>query len=87
MQFDLKPYTDELVEATPHASEKIESNRDTALFYAIKCGHGGFQEIIQQLMRYCNCNIQDVNGKTAVHYASELGQDDTLELMFSAQYK
>ena len=80
IQFDLKPYTDALVDAP-------DSNKDTALFYAIKCGHGGFQEIIQQLIRYCDCNIRDKFGKTALHYASELGQDDTLELMFSAPYK
>jgi ankyrin repeat protein len=31
----------------------------------------------------CNLDIQDQLGKTALHYASELGQDDTLELLLA----
>ena len=45
-------------------------------------GHGGFLEIITQLIRSgCSLDILDADGLGALHYASELGQDDTLEFM------
>lgn len=56
--------------------------RCTALFFAIRMGHGGFFEIINILVRSgCGLDILDADGFGALHYASELGQDDTLELM------
>lgn len=49
------------------------------------CGHGGFQEIITILVRHkCNINAVDEEGRTPLHYASELGQDDTLEVLLKA---
>ena len=54
----------------------------SALFYAIRSGHGGFLEIINILVKNgCNVNMKDQDGKTPLHYASELGQDDTLEIL------
>ena len=45
-------------------------------------GHGGFLEIITLLVRNgADLDIKDAVGKTALHYASELGQDDTLEIL------
>ena len=58
----------------------------TALFFAIRSGHGGFLEIIQLLVKNgCNVNFKDELGKTPLHYASELGQDDTLEILLNAK--
>ena len=59
--------------------------RCTALFYAIRSGHGGFLEIINLLVKHnCSLNVKDHLGKTPLHYASELGQDDTLEILLKA---
>lgn len=76
-------------------TEKIENHlknngqnqeKMTALFYAIRSGHGGFLEIINILVKNgCSVDIQDHLGKTPLHYASELGQDDTLEILLNAK--
>lgn len=56
----------------------------TAIFFAIRSGHGGFLDIINTLVKTgCNVNFQDQDGKTPLHYASELGQDDTLEILLN----
>ena len=47
-------------------------------------GHGGFFEIIQLLVKNgCSLNVSDAKGKSPLHYASELGQDDTLEILLN----
>jgi len=52
----------------------LQGSKQTALFFAIRSGHGGFLEIINLLVRQgCDVNLQDEKGKTALHYASELG--------------
>lgn len=61
-----------------------KQERVTALFYAIRSGHGGFLEIVNTLVKHgCDVNFQDQYGKTPLHYASELGQDDTLEILLN----
>ena len=69
---------------------KIEENnktqKKTSLFFAIEMGHGGFLEIIQLLVKNgSNVNFKDEFGKTPIFYASELGQDDTLEILLAAK--
>lgn len=58
--------------------ELIDNKEDeigqTSLFFAIRSSPTGFPEIIELLIKYeCNVNIRDKKGKSAVHYASELG--------------
>ena len=61
-----------------------EKYKSSALFFAIRMGHGGFQEIIALLVKYgCRLDVFDVDRKSPLHYASELGQDDTLELLIT----
>jgi len=47
-------------------------------------GHGGFWEIINLLVKNgAGLDLFDADGKSPLHYASELGQDDTLELLIA----
>jgi ankyrin repeat protein len=49
-------------------------------------GHGGFLEIISVLVKNgCSVNFLDEFGKSPIFYASELGQDDTLEILLNAK--
>jgi ankyrin repeat protein len=55
------------------------------LFFAIRSAPNGFPEIIQLLIKQgCNVNLRDKRGRSAVHYASEQGQDDTLQLLIAS---
>ena len=59
-----------------------ERDQQTPLFFAIRSAPNGFPEIINLLIKSgCNVNIRDKLGRSAVHYASEQGQDDTLQLL------
>lgn len=72
--FSLKDYTD--VKTTD------DKYKCSALFFAIRMGHGGFQEIINILVRAgSSLDVFDADGFSPLHYASELGQDDTLEML------
>ena len=63
--------------------ETLDKSQTSALIFAIRSGHGGFLEIITLLVRNgCDLDYQDALGKTALHYSSELGQDDTLDILF-----
>ena len=56
------------------------------MFFAIRSGHGGFLEIINLLVKNgCNVNFKDENGMTPLHFASQLGQDDSLEILLNAK--
>lgn len=91
--FMVKEYLDQFTGFDVPQEGQVESQlkdngakqvRMTALFYAIRSGHGGFLEIINILVKNgCDVNAQDQDGKTPLHYASELGQDDTLEILLN----
>ena len=58
---------------------------DTALILAIKSGHGGFQDVIQTLLKHgALVETPGLDGLAPLHHASVLGQDDTLELFQTA---
>ena len=57
----------------------------TPLFFAIASGPNGHPEIVSLLLKYeAEVNLRDNKGRTALHYASELGQDDALEMLLAA---
>jgi len=61
---------------------KEEKDEQTPLFFAIRSAPNGFPEIINLLIKSgCNVNLRDKLGRSAVHYACEQGQDDTLQLL------
>ena len=56
----------------------------TPLFFAIVSGPNGHPEIVNLLLRNsANVNARDSFGRTPLHYASELGQDDSIEMLLS----
>ena len=56
----------------------------TPLFYAVSSGPNGHPEIVNLLIKnQVEVNLTDNTGRAALHYASELGQDDTLELLLN----
>ena len=60
-------------------------DNQTPLFFAIRSAPNGFPEIITLLIKNgCNVNLRDKKGRSAVHYASEQGQDDTLQLLIQS---
>ena len=61
---------------------KEEKDQQTPLFFAIRSAPNGFPEIINLLIKSgCNVNLRDKRGRSAMHYACEQGQDDTLQLL------
>ena len=87
-QYIIKDFLDSVtIVSSPEGNLENPSKQTcTALFFAIKSGHGGFLEIIQLLVKNgCNVNFVDENGMTPLHYASQLGQDDTLEILLNAK--
>lgn len=64
---------------------KEERDSQTPLFFAIKSAPNGFPEIISLLIKSgCNINLRDKTGRSAIHFASEQGQDDTLQLLIQS---
>ena len=56
----------------------------TPLFYAVSSGPNGHPEIVNLLIKnQVQINLTDNTGRSALHYASELGQDDTLEMLLN----
>jgi ankyrin repeat protein len=54
------------------------------LFFAVRSAPSGFPEIVSLLVKKgCNVNLVDNKGMSAMHYASELGQDDTLQILIN----
>ena len=69
---------EELVEARAGASKQ----NWTPLIFAVVSGPNGHPEIVQQLLKAgCRVNETDLTGRTALSYASEYGQDDTIEML------
>ena len=63
--------------AAPEALKK-----QTPLFFAVNSGPNGFPEVVIILLKAgCNVNARDSDGRTPLSYASEHGQDDTLDLL------
>lgn len=57
----------------------------TPLFFAVVSGPNGHPEIVNLLIKNgSQVNLTDNKGRTALHYAAELGQDDTLDLLLAA---
>ena len=57
----------------------------TPLFFAVVSGPNGHPDIVNLLLKNgAQVNLADNKGRTALHYASELGQDDTLEMLLNA---
>ena len=74
--------SDEQIKMSNLKAESLDRSQTSALVYAIRSGHGGFLEIISLLVKNgCDLDYQDAKGKTALHYSSELGQDDTLDIL------
>jgi len=72
-QYIIKDFLDSvtIVPSPDNNLENPTNQKCTALFFAIKSGHGGFLEIIQLLVKNgCNVNFVDENGMTPIHYAS-----------------
>ena len=56
----------------------------TPLFFAVVSGPNGHPDIVNLLLKnQAEVNKTDNKGRTALHYASELGQDDTLEMLLA----
>ena len=54
------------------------------LFFAVVSGPNGHPEIVNLLLRnHAQVNLVDNKGRSALHFASELGQDDTLEFLLA----
>ena len=59
-----------------------DTKQCTPLIFAITSGPNGHPEIANMLLKAGASPMgKDCNGKTALHYASESGQDDTIELL------
>ena len=71
-QFIIKEFLDSVTSIHPDSNlENPPTKRCTALFFAIRSGHGGFLEIISLLVKNgCDVNFKDENGMTPLHYAS-----------------
>lgn len=62
-----------------------ETKQCTALIFAITSGPNGHPEIVNILLKAgASPKSKDSRGKTALHYASESGQDDTIEQLLSS---
>ena len=56
----------------------------TPLFFAVVSGPNGHPEIVNLLLKsQAQVNLTDSKGRSALHYAAELGQDDTMELLLA----
>lgn len=61
-----------------------ETKRWTALMFAICSGPNGHPEIVAILLKAgASHAIKDADGKSALHFACESGQDDTIELLLA----
>ena len=57
----------------------------TPLFFAVASGPNGHPDIVSLLLKHkAQVNLEDNKGRSALHYASELGQDDALEMLLTA---
>ena len=64
------------------SEEKVTLSGWTPLFFAVASGPNGHPDIVNLLLKNgANVNVSDSLGRTPLHYASELGQDDTLEML------
>lgn len=56
----------------------------TPLFFAVASGPNGHPDIVSLLLKnQAQVNVTDDKGRSALHFASELGQDDTLEMLLA----
>ena len=66
------------------AKASAESHNWTPLFFAVASGPNGHPELVSILVKKgADVNVRDTLGRTPLHYASELGQDDNLEMLLN----
>ena len=66
------------------AKASVESHNWTPLFFAVASGPNGHPELVSILVKKgADVNVRDTLGRTPLHYASELGQDDNLEMLLN----
>lgn len=57
----------------------------TPLFFAVVSGPNGHPDVVGLLLKAgSEVNLTDNKGRSALHYAAELGQDDTIEMLLAA---
>ena len=74
---------DEVVDATARDDDMYKEW--SPLFFAVVSGPNGHPDIVNLLLKnHAQVNLTDNKGRSALHYASELGQDDTLEMLLNS---